>query len=160
MDDARAGCPGRDGGWTAGTADVHRPPCPDFQDENNNDAQCWRGANEGPPALLYGALDFLHSWNLIPDSTFHICGIVLRKCSQAAERGRRGADGQRREPLRRTAPACGVGSQGQRPRGVEGLGPRPTFGAADLSATPKVLRDLYLCYFCPPTLRNRLGRAL
>lgn len=62
---------------------------------------------------------------------FYICGIVLRKCSQAAVRGRRrGAGGQSREPLRRTGPVCGVGSQGQRPRGcragpagVEGLAP-------------------------------------
>lgn len=61
---------------------------------------------------------------------FHVCEITFRIRSQAARVGRRGADGQRREPLRRTGPVCGVGSQGQCPRrcragpaGVEGLAP-------------------------------------
>ena len=57
-DDARAGQPGRDGGAATATADCHRPPCPDFWDENNNDAQCWRGPMKAP-ALLCGVPGFL-----------------------------------------------------------------------------------------------------
>ena len=36
-DDARAGHQCWDGDAATATADVHRPPCPDFQDENNNE---------------------------------------------------------------------------------------------------------------------------
>ena len=55
--------------------------------------------------------------------------------------------------FRRTAPACGVGSQGQRPRGVEGPAPRPTSGAADLSDVPEVLRVLYFRLLLSPATK-------
>lgn len=49
---------------------------------------------------------------------FYVCGITFRIRSQAAERGRRGAARQSREPLRRTGPVCGGGRRGSAPAGA------------------------------------------
>ena len=107
-------------------------------------------AKKGPRSCCAKRLTFLHSWNRfqIPVSTFaESSSANVAKPPSEGGAEQTGKDVSR---FRRTAPACGEGSRGMLPRGVEGLAP-PDFLERLLVRRFKSITGLYTFATFVPT---------